>query len=59
MRYQKTFEFCDTEEQAKAMCQTIDARATRYMRKHHPAYYTPWTSQDGSENKFAVWYYQH
>lgn len=57
MRYTKTFEFCDTEEQAKALCHRRNCEATSYVRNHHPAYYTPWSSQDGKEHKFVVWYY--
>lgn len=57
MRYRKIFEFCGTEEQAQALCANINANATRYMRKKHPAHYTPWSSQDGKEHKFVVWYY--
>ena len=54
-RYRKTFDFVDTEEEAKAFCATQNKN--RYLRKNHPAHYTPWVSQDGKEQKFVVWYY--
>ena len=53
--YRLTFDFVETEEQAQALCDSINARQTRYMRKKHPAHYTPWDSQDG-EHIFIVWY---
>ena len=54
-RYRMTFDFVDTEEEAKAFCDTQNKNY--YLRKKHPAHYTPWVSQDGREHKFVVWYY--
>ena len=54
-RYRKTFEFCETEEEAQAFCATQNK--SYYIRKHHPAHYTPWSSRDGKERKFVAWYY--
>lgn len=54
-RYRLTFEFCDTADQALAICNK--ANENRYLRKNHPAKITPWTSKDGSERKFIAWYY--
>lgn len=53
-RYSMTFKFFDTEEQAKSFCD--NENLNRYIRKNHPAHYTPWTSQDGTEHKFVAWY---
>ena len=54
-RYRLTFDFHDTAEQAQAFCDRINEN--RYLRKNHPAHFTPWTSRDGSESKFIAWYY--
>ena len=53
-RYRLTFEFVDTKEQAEEFCN--NENKNRYIREHHKAHYTPWTSQDGSEHKYIVWY---
>lgn len=55
-KYNLTFEFADTEEKARTFCNAINRNYTRYMRKNHPAHYTPWSSQDGKEQKFVCWY---
>ena len=56
-KYRLTFDFTETEEQAKALCNRINSNYSYYMRKNHPAHYTPWTAQDGtSEKHFVVWY---
>ena len=54
-KYQYRFKFVDTEEEAKEFCEAQNRQATRYMRKNHPAHYTPWNSRD--EYKFVCWYY--
>lgn len=54
--YITTFEFFDTEEQAKEFCETKNMNSSYYVRKNYPAHYTPWSSQDGTENKFIAWY---
>ena len=56
-KYRYTFEFQQTEEQAKAFCERINANLTKYMRKNKPAHFTPWRSQDEKENLFICWYY--
>lgn len=53
-RYRKTFKFFDTEKQAQTFCDTENTNS--YIRKKHAAHYTPWSSQDGTENKFVAWY---
>lgn len=54
-RYRKTFKFCETEDEAKRFCESENKN--RYIRKHHPAHYTSWSSQDGKEHKFIAWYF--
>ena len=56
--YQKTFIFCDTMEEAQVFCNTQNANSTAYMRRKHPAHFTPWSSQDSREKKYICWYYQ-
>lgn len=53
-RYRRTFTFCETEDQAKRFCEAENKR--RYIRSHHPAHYAKWSSSDGKEQKFIVWY---
>ena len=55
-RYTRTFQFFDTEEQAKSFCDRMNALATPYARKKHPAHYMLWESQNRQEHKFVVWY---
>lgn len=54
-KYRNTFEFVDTEQEAVKRCAVINSRYTAYMRKNHPASFTPWSSSDGKEQKFIVW----
>ena len=56
-KYNLTFEFKETEEQAKNFCKNVNKRLSYYMRKNKPAIYTPWQSKDGKENLFICWYY--
>lgn len=53
-RYQTTFQFFDTEDQAAAFCRTENRNP--YIRRKHPAHYTPWSSADGTQRKFVAWY---
>lgn len=53
-RYRMTFEFFDTEDQAQVFCNRENTNS--YIRKHHKAHYTPWSSQNGREHKFVAWY---
>lgn len=53
-RYKRTFKFFDTEDQAQIFCN--NENLNNYIRKNHKALYTTWSSQDGKENKFVVWY---
>ena len=49
-QYRKTFEFFSTEHQAAAF---VAAR----KKQRRKAHMTLWTSADGTEHKFIVWYY--
>jgi hypothetical protein len=53
-RYRLTFKLFDTEKGAKAFCDKENSNY--YIRKHHAAGYTPWSSSDRSENGFIAWY---
>ena len=55
-RYRWTFKFFDTEEQAELFCNNENENANSYVRKNHKAHHTPWSSQDGTENKYIAWY---
>lgn len=55
MKYQQHFYFVDSEDEARAACARENAEGSYYKRKHHPAHYTPWSSADGSVNKWIVW----
>ena len=55
-KYQFTFEFRETEEQAQALCDLVNKNYTPYMRKHYKAHFTPWQSKDGTENLFICFY---
>lgn len=55
-KYTRTFKFFDTEIQAKEFCDSENKRNPYYVRKKYPAHYTPWNSQDGTEDKFITWY---
>lgn len=56
-RYRLTFKFTETKEQAQAICDKINAGYTYYMRKKHPAHFTPWKASDGdSKYNFVVLY---
>lgn len=57
MKYNLTFQFFDTQEQAQVFCDRENASGTAYKRKHKTAHFTPWTSKDKTEHKFVVWYY--
>lgn len=52
--YRKTYRFFDTEDQARTFCDSENLN--HYIKKHHTAHYTPWSSIDGKENKFVAWY---
>lgn len=55
-KYHTTFDFVETEEKAKKLCASIDAKHTAYIRKRHPSIYAKWDCADGSFNGYAVKY---
>lgn len=52
----ETFQFVETEEQAKQLCKDIQRNQNSYRKRFHKPHYTPWTSQDGKEHLFVVWF---
>ena len=56
-KYNRTFSFFETEKQAKDFCEGYNKSASPYIRKNKPARYTPWRSNDGTENMFVAHYY--
>lgn len=56
MALRKTFKFVDTEQEAIELCKLIQHNQNSYRKMYHKPSYTPWTSQDGREHKFVVWY---
>jgi len=52
----RTFEFVETESEAKELCKTIQKNQNSYRKAHHKPSYTPWNSSDGKEHLFVVWY---
>ena len=55
-KYYPTFEFVETEEKAKQLCASIDAKHTPYIRKYKPSTYAHWSASDGSYPCFCVKY---
>ena len=52
----ETFQFVETEEQAKQLCKDIQRYQNSYRKRWHKPHYTPWTSQDGTQHLFVVWF---
>lgn len=55
-KYNLTYQFFDTEEQAQAFCDRENASGTAWKRAKHKAHFTLWRSMNGKENKFIAWY---
>lgn len=56
--YQTMFKFFETAEQAERFCDSCNKSATAYIRKHHPAHFTPWQSGSPTDTAhFVAWYY--
>lgn len=51
-----TFQFVDTENEAKELCKTIQKNQNSYRKQFHKPSYTPWESSDRKEHAFVVWY---
>lgn len=57
-KYRLSFKFTETEEQASALRDRLNSETTPYMRKHHPAHFTPWESSSQTDPAhFIVWFY--
>lgn len=56
-KYRYTFEFVETEEEARRFCERENTTGSAYKRKNKKAHFTPWTSKDGTEKRFICWYY--
>lgn len=55
-----TYDFVNTESEAMNLCEQIATTYSPYMRRTYKApHYTTWTSLDGNEHKYVVWYYYH
>ena len=52
----KTFQFVDTEIEAKNLCKQIQKGQNSYRKRWHKPHYTPWSSSDNKEHAFVVWY---
>lgn len=56
MKYQKTFRFFGTKDQADRFAADYKRTATAWQKKRYPAAVTPWISMDGKEKLWLVWY---
>ena len=56
-KYNLSYLFKDTEQEASDMCKKIDLKHTRYARKKHPSTYTAWCETKGKFKGFVVIYW--
>lgn len=56
-KYNKTFQFFNTEEEAQSFCERENSTGSAYKRNRYPAHFTPWTSSDATEHKYIAWYH--
>jgi hypothetical protein len=57
-KYHLGFTFAATEGEARRMVEQFNSEATPYMRKRHPAHFTPWQSSSQTDPAhFVVWHY--
>ena len=54
IRYKLTYKIVKTEEEAKNFCD--NENKNYYIRKNHQAHFTAWSSSDGKEHGFIIWY---
>lgn len=52
----RTFQFVETEQEAKELCESIQKNQNSYRKQFHKPSYTPWESSDHKEHLFVVWY---
>lgn len=55
-KYQLSFSFRDTEEEAQRLCEVLQKQQNAYVNRRYKAHYTGWESSDHKEHKFVVWY---
>ena len=55
-RWRLTFKFFDTEKEAYDFCNKNWDESSYYVRRRYAAHYEKWTSADGKEQKYLVWY---
>lgn len=55
-RLQLTFQLLPTEEKAKQFVEITKRVSTPYCNKKYPPHYSEWTSSNGKEHAFIVWY---
>ena len=55
-KYNKTFKFAKSEEEAQSFCNEINRKSNYYIRKKYPSTYTNWESLDHKEKYFICWY---
>lgn len=57
-RYTLSAVFTATQSDAQRMVEQFNSAATPYMRKRHPAHFTPWQSSSQTDSAhFVVWHY--
>ena len=56
-KYRITFQFFNTEAEARSFCDAENKSGNAYKRKTYPATVTPWKSKSGSERRYLVLYY--
>lgn len=56
-KLQLGFDFVNTEDLAKRQVEHINKTQNAYRRKKYPSHYTEWTSTNGKEHAFIVWYH--
>jgi len=54
-KFQLTFNFFDTIEQAKTFAENYMKKATRWQKKKYPASFHLYTFNDGTQ-KYICWY---
>lgn len=59
-RFNLTFKFFDSENEANSFCDYLLKHATPYQLRVNKVAKPPqlWESSDGKETKYLVWYYE-
>lgn len=53
-RWYMTFKFCESEAQARIVCENSMKGLSAYVRKRYAAHYTPWNSKT-EPGLFIAW----